>query len=380
MSSIPIWPGSGSAISQSTSFGFYDTDSQFQTDGPNVAKWVCRRLGYPVISVELQDVEIYDCFEEAITEYSAQVNQFRIRDNMLMLIGSSTGSNFSQQDITPNLGRIVKIAEAYGTEAGVGGDIDIKSGSFRTVVDQQVYDLDELWTNVSESGNTIEIVKLHHYAPPSIVRYFDPYAGTGTGMQSLMTEFGWGGMSPAINFVLMPIFADVLRIQAIEFNDQIRRSGYSFSIVNNKLRIFPIPTEVTTIHFDYIVKEDKINPLRGSVGTVSDYSNVAFDLMTYSNINQVGKQWIRRYAYILAKNTLGHIRSKYVNIPIPGSEVTLNGPDLISEASTEKEAALTELRETLEAISKKTQMEMEKEVSDNLRETLANIPLGFYVG
>ena len=74
-----------------------------------------------------------------------------------------------------------------------------------------------------------------------MVKYFDPLVGTGLGSQNMLEGFGWGAYSPGTSFMMMPIYADMLRIQAIEFNDQIRKSAYSFELQNNKLRLFPIP-------------------------------------------------------------------------------------------------------------------------------------------
>ena len=127
-----IWPGSGSAIttaSNSTPFGIYDSDTTFQSDGPKFAKWCAQRLGYPITAIELQDTQFYTCFEESITEYSAQVNQFNIRENLLSLRGQATGSSVTHKNVTPNLAGNIRIAEQYGTEAGVGGTVDFKSGS-----------------------------------------------------------------------------------------------------------------------------------------------------------------------------------------------------------------------------------------------------------
>ena len=71
MAQEPIWPGSGSAVSGNTPFGFYDTDSEFQTEAPKFADWCAKRLGYPLMNVELQDKQFYACLEESVSEYSA---------------------------------------------------------------------------------------------------------------------------------------------------------------------------------------------------------------------------------------------------------------------------------------------------------------------
>ena len=55
MAQEPIWPGSGSAVSGNTPFGFYDTDSEFQSEAPKFATWCAQRLRYPLMNEELQD-------------------------------------------------------------------------------------------------------------------------------------------------------------------------------------------------------------------------------------------------------------------------------------------------------------------------------------
>ena len=384
-----IWPGSGSGIhpdSGSTPFGLYDSDSTFQTDGPKFAKWCAQRLGYPIMAIELQDIQFYACFEEAVTEYSAQVNQFNIRENLLSLRGQATGStnNVTHKRVTPNLSDAIRISEQYGSEAGVGGTIDFKSGSISVNSGSQVYDLNKLIGDVSESGKAIEIRKVFYEATPAVQRYFDPYAGTGAGTYEMLDGFGFGGMTPAVQFMMMPVYADVLRMQAIEFNDHMRKSAHTFELINNKLRIFPNPTDDYKLWFQYILKEDRDNPMQtqysGSANVVSDYSNVPYNNMEYQFINDVGKQWIRKYGLALTKELLGMIRSKYGSIPVPNAETTLDGDTLRNEAQTEKETLVTQLRENLEASSRKMMLEADSEEATRLQEKLNKVPLPIYIG
>ena len=123
-----IWAGSSSFSSGDTPWGLYDADNAFTSSADKFADWAARRLGYPIMSVELQSGSFYACFEEAVTEYSAQVNQFNIKDNMLSLQGQETGSgstktNLTHKKLTPTIGRNIQLAEQYGTEAGVGGTV-----------------------------------------------------------------------------------------------------------------------------------------------------------------------------------------------------------------------------------------------------------------
>ena len=385
MSQLPIWSGTSTFSTGSTPYGFYDNDSEFSGSGAHsvdrFADWAAKRLGYPIIDVEMQSGSFYACYEESITEYSAQVNQFNIKDNLLSLQGQSTGSNLTHRPVTNSFGRFITLSEQYGTEAGVGGTVDFKTGSIDITSGSQEYDLNSLYADVSESGNAIEVRKVYYEGPAAVNKYFDPYAGVNSNNLNLLDSFGWGNYSPAIQFLLMPMYADLLRIQGIELNDQIRKSAYSFELVNNKLRIFPKPTETYKLHFKYLVKDDRGNPLKGSsVGRVSDISNAPYDNMEFRHINDVGKQWIKKYALALCKELLGTIRSKYSSVPIPNADVTMDGDTLRNEAATEKEILTTQLREILEQTSRKAMMEAERDESEALQEKLAKVPYPIYIG
>ena len=182
--------------------------------------------------------------------------------------------------------------------------------------------------------------------------------------------------------MMMPIYADMLRIQAIELNDQIRKSAYSFELVNDRLKLFPIPNggNFTKVHFQYIKKDDRLNPLKGDTGRISDFSNIPYQNIVYSRINAVGKQWIRRYSLALAKEMLGYIRGKYSSLPIPNAEITLNGSDLISAAQTEKEGLITELKEILDTMSRQSQLERKQAEADAMQQQMNKIPLKIYIG
>ena len=170
-----------------TPFGIFDLESTFQTDGPKVANFVATRLGYPILDVELQDLQMYACFEEATIEYGKQVNQFRARDYMYNILGSSTSTDITQKNIIgAPLTQIVKLAKDYGTEALAGGDVELKRGFISTSDGVATYDLKALWGDVSESGESLEIRKIYHESTPALARYYDPFAATGLGITNLL--------------------------------------------------------------------------------------------------------------------------------------------------------------------------------------------------
>tara|TARA_R100001591_G_scaffold42712_2_gene53925 strand:+ start:4048 stop:5190 length:1143 start_codon:yes stop_codon:yes gene_type:complete len=380
MANIQIWSGSSSFSVGQTPFGFYDSDSEFQTDADKVASFCATRLGFPLMDVELQSGSFYACFEEAVTTYGNEVFQYKIRENYLSMEGNSTGSSLNNRVIEPSLSRIVDISRHYGTEAEVGGYVTKFSGSVPITASVQNYDLDAWATSEGITGG-IEIRRVFYEAPPSILRYFDPYAGTGTGIQSLMDAFDFGSFSPGINFLLMPASYDMLKVQAIEFNDQIRRSAYSFEIVNNQLKLFPVPTESGSLFIEYYKRSEKDTVLDNeSKALVTTVSEVPFSNPTYAHINSVGRDWIFRYTLALSKEVLAYIRGKYQTVPVPGSEASLNQGDLLADARTEKENLLTNLREMLDQTSKVRALEQKAQESQFIRQTLTDIPVKIYIG
>ena len=383
MSQARIWTGSADFTSgSSTPFGLYDTDSLFQSDAPKVASWCAKRLGYPIIDIELEGENFFAVFEEACSEYSAQVNQFNIRNNLGALEGQPTGANYQGSSVLGSeLHNIVTIAEGYGTQANVGGRTDIKKGAVAVGTGSQEYDLQALWGDVSESGERIDITKVYYETTPAINRFFDPYSVSGQGTLNLIDEFGFGSFSPAAQFILMPIYEDMLRIQQIEFNDQFRKSAHSFNIVNNKIQIFPKPTTTYNLWFEYmVVKDFRESNTIITPNVVSDYSNIGYNFAEYSKINDVGKQWIRKYTLALAKEMLGAVREKYNTVPIPGSEVSLDGAALRAEAQSEKDSLIEQLRENLNEVSKKQRMENEAAMVDQKQQIIQKVPLNIYVG
>ena len=382
MANIPIWTGTATFNTGDTPFGLYDNDTTFQTDAPLVADWCAKRLGYPLVDIELQEVNFFTAFEEAVNEYGAQLYNFQIINNFHTLEGNTTGSDFNNQLITPNLGGTINLSEQYGNEAdGAGGDYKLETGSLEVKVNQQRYDL---LTNTSSSllnSEAVYIKRIYHYQPAAINRYFDPYAGTGTGIQSLMQTFGFGNYSPGVNFMLMPIYFDTLKLQAIELNDAIRKSAYHFSIENNRyLKLFPIPTKDYTLHFEYVLKSVANAPVKNDANNlITDISNVPYTNPTYAYINEPGRQWIRRYALAICKEMLGSIRGKYQSMPIPGSETTLDFSRLLSEAVAEKSALITELKELLESTTRVKQLERQEQEAELTQKTFYKVPYPIYI-
>ena len=382
MANISIWPGSSSFFPGDTPFGFYDTDTQFQSDADKVADWCVRRMGYPLVDIELQAVNLFTCFEEAINEYGSQLYHFQIINSFHTLEGTSTGSNLNDSIIAPNLGNTINIAEQYGSEAdGAGGNYKLEKGTLNVTPGVQNYDLLSDVSSSISGSDSVYLKRVYHYAPSAINRYFDPYAGTGTGIQSLMQSFGFGNYSPGVNFMLMPMYFDVLKLQAIELNDAIRKSAYHFDVEDNRyLKLFPIPKQSYKLHYEYVLKSVANNPVKDTTGGITNLSNVPYTNPTYKLINEPGRQWIRRYALALAKEMLGSVRGKYQSVPIPGADTTLDFARLLSEAAAEKTALIEELKTFLEETTRVKQLERQNQEAQLTQETFYKVPYPIYIG
>ena len=400
----PIWPGSSSFSAGKTPFGFFDADTSFQSEADSFAKFAANHVGYPIMDVELIDINFYTAFEAAVIEYSNQVNQINIVNNLINTLGVDTGSSFLTNDgftgalVKGNLNYISELSKAYGTEADSGGDVKWYTASIDVQDGQQTYSIRKavsasLGVEV-ENTDGIEIRRVLHNTPPAIIRYFDPFVGTGLGSQQMLDAFDFGGFSPSVNFMMMPLHMDLFRIQTIEFNDRIRKSAFSFEIHGDDLRIFPVPGTQGTIStpfydrvwFEFMYEKDKRNSglLFGNTallnGVVTDASNIPYSYQKYANINDMGRSWIYRYGAAIIKETLGYVRSKYSNVPIPNGEVTLNGGDLVSQGQSEKDALITQLKEFLDKLTKEQMLTRQNAEATQQMEILGKVPLKIYVG
>ena len=384
MANIPIYDGSPTWDANAVPFGFYNADTDFQADAVKVAKFCAQRLGYPLVDVELQSGSFFTAFEEAVTTYGNELYAYKVRQDYLSLEGASTGSNLNHALIEPNMASIVRLSEQYGEEAGVGGDVEWYTGSIVLTSSKQTYDLNAWAVSEGIESKNIEVKEVFFQQVPAVTRFFDPYAGTGTGVQSLMTTFGWGSYSPAISFMLMPVYYDLETIQAIQFNDTIRKSNYSFELINDKLRVFPLPgsgDQGRNLWFKYILKSDRNNPIAPSGSNkITNVSNVPYTNPTYNQINSIGRQWIFEYTLALSKEMLGYVRGKYSTVPIPGSEVTMNQADLLSSATADKNALVDRLRAYFDETSRTALLERRAQEGTYKKDELGNSPMTIFIG
>jgi len=235
---VPIWNGSSSFTPGDTPFGFYDYDPQFQADADKVSKFCAQRLGYPIQEVELQDINFYTAFEYAVTTYGNELYAFKVRDNLLNIEGLSTDVNLNNAIITPNFANIVRLSQQYGEEAGVGGNITWYSGSIPLTPGVQDYDL-SIWAASQNITGGIEIKNIFYNPPPSVNQLYNPIAYANLGGAPAAGAYGLG--YGTTGYLMVPTSLTIQTVQSIEMQNTVISPNYTFELINNKLRIFPMP-------------------------------------------------------------------------------------------------------------------------------------------
>ena len=376
---IPIYPGSSSFFPGNTPFGFYDNDSQFQIDADKVVTFCARRLGYPIMEVELQDLNFYAAFEEAITTYGNELYAFQTRDNLLNVLGASTSSVLNHSLLTPTMAGVVRLTQQYAEEAGAGGNVNWYSGSFTTTAGVQDYDFRTFALENNITGG-IEVKRVFWQPIPSVNQVYNLNIFSGLGGVPAVGTYGLFGST---GFLMYPTSLLIQTAQAVEMQNQVALSDYSFELINNRLRIFPIPSNSGDhIWFQYIIIEERSNTaIQNSPGATTNVSNINFTNPNYTQINSIGRQWIFEYTLALCKEMLGYVRGKYQNtIPIPEREISLNSGDLITAATAEKQALVERLRTYFDETSRQALLQRKQAESDAAMSELSKSPMQIYIG
>ena len=396
MANIPIWPGSSSFHPGDTPFGFYDNDPTFEKDADKVCTFVTRRLGYPLVEIELQAINIYAAFEEAVTVYGNELYAYKIRENYLTLEGAPSSIDIEESIVTPNLGRIIDYSEQYGAEAGTGGNVPWRKMAVPLTASVQDYDLDDLASqNGFSQSNDIEIMRVFYEAPPASALMVSSYDGFGFGLGGTIAAGidgvgGLGGFGYGGGYLMMPLNYDMQIIQQIEMNDTVRISNYSFEMHDNVLRVFPVPgynnvisgsTGCGNMWVEFMLKSDRSSASIVEASEKIKYvSGVPYKNPKYKEINSVGRSWIFEFTLAICKEMLGYVRGKYETIPIPNAEITLNQADLIAAAREEKEALLASLRAFFDETSREKLLERRTMESNFVMEELDRVPRVIYIG
>jgi len=412
--SAVILPATGSeaAVSAAVPFGIYSSSVSFLSGASVQVAYTYKKLGGDVVDIELTPSNVYAAYEEAVLEYSYIINVHQGKNTLSNALGAATGTFDHKGDITGGptnanlkfprhqLGYANRVADGASAAGGFGGTIAQYSGSIKPVIDQQDYDIQTYLSSSSVSGvdedgnpvpwagkvgdNRIIVTQVFYKSPRAMWRFYGYYGGIGVvGNYSTYGQF-----SDDSTFEIIPTWQN--KMQAIMYEDSIytRTSHYSYELVDNKLRLFPTPSQwafqdADKIWYRFYIKTDVWDAAGDSdVETegVNNLNTLPFDNVPYENINAIGKQWIRKYALALSKEMLGQIRGKFTTMPIPGDSVTLNHSELLSQAKDEQQQLKDKLIEQLQTMEYTEIAKRDGELTDSVNNALKATPLPIFVG
>ncbi len=402
--------GSTAALSEVTDacpIGAYSGSAAFVTGAVAQVAFVYKRLGGDVLDVEITSGSVFAAYEESCLEYSYIINMHQTKNVIGSALGSETGSFNHRGEITDgpqnyalkypkfSFETAFRVGDTFATEAGIGGTQTVYSASIDTVSDKQDYDLQTIvsssafdadnsnfpYYNKMINNPRIKIRQVYYVSPQAMWRFYGYYGG----LNVVGDMHTYGQYADDSTFQVIPAWQN--KLQAMSYEDHLytRTSHYSYEIIDNQLRLFPIPSAVSPnkFWFKFTIEDGDIWNDDASSGQdgVNNMNTIPFENLPYEKINSIGKQWIRRYALALCKEILGQVRGKFGgNVPIPGDNISLNASDLLGQAKEEKQALKEELQKQLDEMTYSKLIETDAAMTEKAKDIIADAPLKIFVG
>ena len=403
--------GTYSEVADSLPFGIYASSSAFISGAVDQVAYTYKKLGGDVLDIELKTTNVYANYEEACLEYSYLINLHQSKNILSDVLGQTTGT-FDQdgnlvsgpEGVNLKYPRTMfeyarRVGDGFSFEAGIGGTIPIYSASFEVVDQQQDYDLQAILSQSSATGidpaggsgaeyqgvvgdKRVIIKKVFYKTPNAMWRFFGYYGG----LNVVGNLNYYGQYTDDSTFEVIPVWQNKLQAMAYEDHLYTRLSHYSFELKDNKLRLFPAPEiysdqQYMWVEFSVIPNSwDENTEYDTGTEGINNVNTIPFDNIPYENINAIGKQWIRRFALALSKETLGQIRGKFSSIPIPGDSVNLNADALLSQAKEEQDLLRNELKEILDQLTYAEIAKSDAEKVNAIEDIQKKMPMYIYQG
>jgi len=413
--SAVILPATGTltSVAGTLPYGIYAASSDFISGAADQVAYVYKKLGGDILDLEITEGNVYASYEEAVLEYSYLLNIHQSKNVLSDFLGNTTGTfdqdgelkdgtlknTLSGTHVTLkfpefNFGYARRVADGISEEANIGGNSTVYSASIDTAANVQDYNLQTIVESASADVSSsfygkvganpnftkVLIKRVFYKTPRAMWRFYGYYGGLNT----VGNLSNYGQYTDDSTFEVIPAWQNKLQAMAYEDALYTRLSHWSYELRNNNIRLFPIPSanDVKKIWFEFTVPTDSFSEGEVKIGMdgINNMNTLPLANVPYGNINSIGKQWIRRFALSLAKETLGQVRSKIATIPIPGESVTLNGPALVSEAKEEQEKLREELKGVLDELTYSKLMESDATLIENTNKIQEKIPLAVYVG
>ena len=312
-------------------------------------------LGAPLRSVELEDEQLDSLLELSIEDYSQYIQDWLIESQWTSLYNLNLDTqSLAKAFITKNLTFEERYTYAYSKIVGLqaGGDSVLKKDYIQLIKGQQSYEI---------PANR-EINELLWFTPTALNNLlFDPWSygalgGIGLGGPASYAQFGYTG-----SFFMMAGFDMLLRMQDINLKRRIIAGDLTYSITalpggKKQINLFNVPggkfdfgnsslmNGQVWYHYYDVEGKDRDQCLKDNPDIIKLPSDVPFNKIDWTDLNNPAQIWVRRWFYAYAKETLSRIRGKFSgNLKTPDSELTMDYQSLATEAKDEKTKLIEEL-------------------------------------
>lgn len=344
-------------------------------------------LGAPIRSIELTDEMLDSLMELSIQDYEQYIQNWLIDTNWVNLVNLDMSQKSVARALSTRTHDFEKQFQySYSKIVGLQavGPWELKLDYFDLVKNQQTYEIpagrevnELLWY----SNNSSSL-----FGPFGMMGY--GYDGVGLGAnQSGFAQFGGQG-----SFFMMSGFDYLVRAQEANILNRILGGSLTYRITalpDGKKLIHLMNTPGgrfnwnsyssyvgTKVWYWYYEVEgpDRNKCLKMNPDIIRLPSDVPLDEMSWEDLNEPAKQWVRRWFFAYAKETLGRVRGKYSgNLKTPDSELTMDYQSLATEGKDEKSKLIEELigaEGLLTRLRPEKQMEKEALIAESLNKQL----------
>lgn len=368
-----------------------------------IFNWIRRKLGAGVVKVELKDEQIEAAFCTGIQEYSTYINDWFLRNRLGEMLGLPVEIDFTLKFVSQSLSLESSLYKAIAEQNGLGansGTREYKTDFIVLTAGTQNY--------ILPADREINEVL---WFTPSFINLFglDPFSNSNIAY----TEFGASFAGQTLYHV-MPVFDTILTAQAAELRNRVRGSEYSYSIHPSAngtrlLRLYPVPNSNSnnssvgiaggvntpgTVFYKYYDKVGfygnpdfsgtSANPGFSSSttivgnGLVATPADAQLHYIDYSQINDVGRNWIKNFAFAESMMILALIRGKFDKVPIPDAEVVLNADQLMATSDKIKDRLFEKLAKDLEELSYEKLMEKRATIQESVNKVYQYTPMPIF--
>lgn len=371
-------------------------------------KVVRTKLGAPVRAVQLEDNQLCDLLEVAIGDYAEKVQNFVIESQWLNLMGNKTLLTNPSEVAYALTVRTMDWSRDYSywfsREVGLQqrGSYELKKDFFQVERGKQVY--------VIPAGR--EINKVMYVTPSTTKAALYGNLGTlDTGIAGGFGQYGNMGNGMGITgFYVGSAYDTSLMAADLKYKNSLLRGDLAYKVTagpngTHLVHLMSVPGSPNMVggiaaddtwgwnryascyvwytYYDVEgASDDDITQcmIDNKDDVLITPDQVPMSKMRFELMNNPTQQTVRQLLVAEAMITLGIIRGTYSgNVKIPEAEMTMDYNMLLELGKTEKEKALTELKERLERMLPWNLMKNQADLQDSLMKVLQNKPLNTFL-